>query len=204
MTMFESSTIYGVSDTGFDHLNYFRELLLSGVDIIQLRDKDLTDRDFYNIAIALKKIAAEFKKLFIINDRVDIALLLNSDGMHLGGDDLQPKEVRAVLGEEKIIGYSCHSYQDALMAKDLNVDYISVGPVFKSSTKKNLETMGSDEIELIVDNISIPQVAIGGIDLENIDKIKEYGFSNVAMISSLQIAEDKKEYINKIRKVIEK
>ena len=204
MTMFESPTIYGVSDTGLDHLNYFRELLLSGVDIIQLRDKDLTDRDFYNIAIALKKIAAEFKKLFIINDRVDIALLLNSDGMHLGGDDLQPKEVRAVLGEEKIIGYSCHSYQDALMAKDLNVDYISVGPVFKSSTKKNLETMGSDEIELIVDNISIPQVAIGGIDLENIDKIKEYGFSNVAMISSLQIAEDKKEYINKIRKVIEK
>ncbi len=90
------------------------------------------------------------------------------------------------------------------MAKDLNVDYISVGPVFKSSTKKNLETMGSDEIELIVDNISIPQVAIGGIDLENIDEIKEYGFSNVAMISSLQIAEDKKEYINKIRKVIEK
>jgi len=204
MTMFESPTIYGVSDTGLDHLNYFRELLLSGVDIIQLRDKDLTDRDFYNIAIALKKIAAEFKKLFIINDRVDIALLLNSDGMHLGGDDLQPKEVRAVLGEEKIIGYSCHSYQDALMAKDLNVDYISVGPVFKSSTKKNLEIMGSDEIELIVDNISIPQVAIGGIDLENIDEIKEYGFSNVAMISSLQIAEDKKEYINKIRKVIEK
>ncbi|MDP8216496.1 MAG: thiamine phosphate synthase [Candidatus Kaelpia imicola] len=202
MKIFEDCTIYGVSDTGFDQIEYLKELLFSGIDIIQLRDKNLSDREFYNIAITLKKIAADFGKPFIINDRLDVALLVDADGIHVGVEDLLPKEVRSILGEDKILGYSCHSYQDALDVKDLNLDYISIGPVFKSNTKKDLETIGRDEIELITENIKLPQVAIGGINLENINEVRDYGFSNVAVISSLKAAGDKKRYIDEIRKVI--
>jgi thiamine-phosphate pyrophosphorylase len=204
MKIFESPLIYGLSDTGFDHLNYIRELLLAGIDMVQLRDKDLSDRDFFDLAALLKKTAAEFKKTLIVNDRVDIALILDLDGVHLGAEDIMPEKARAILGEDKIVGYSCHSYQDALDVKDLNLDYISVGPVFKSGTKKDLETIAADEIELIVDNIMIPKVAIGGIGLENIETLKEYGFSNLAIISSLKAAEDKREYINKLREAIKR
>ncbi|MDP8253083.1 MAG: thiamine phosphate synthase [Candidatus Kaelpia aquatica] len=202
MKIFEDSIIYGVSDTGFDHTEYLKELLISGIDVIQLRDKDLSDREFYNVAVALKKTAADFRKPFIINDRLDIALLVDADGVHIGDEDLPPREVRSILGRDKVLGYSCHSYQDALDVKDLDLDYISVGPIFKSNTKKNLETIGENEIELIVENIKFSQVAIGGINLENISKVRGYGFSNVAVVSSLKTARDKKRYVNEIRKVI--
>ncbi len=204
MKIFEDCTIYGVSDTGFNHIEYLGELLSSGIDVIQLRDKDLSDREFYSIAIVLKEMAADFEKPFIINDRLDIALLVDVDGIHVGVDDLPLKEVRSILGEDKILGYSCHSYQDVLDVKDVDLDYISVGPVFKSNTKKNLETIGEDEIKLITDNIKLKQVAIGGIDLNNISMVRDYGFSNVAVISSLNISKDKKMYIDEIRKAVTK
>jgi thiamine-phosphate pyrophosphorylase len=196
--------IYAISDSGFDHLSYFRQLIVSGVDIIQLRDKEMSDRGFYALAVKLRKLAAKHKKIFIINDRVDVAKAVGCDGIHLGEDDLPISMARKIIGKSKIIGYSAHSFKSALKAWRQGADYISVGPIFKSPTKKYLEPISRSEIQLIIRKIKLPLVAIGGINLRNIDMVKEFGFRNVALISALRNAKNKKKFIHKLRMRLEK
>ncbi|MDD5613760.1 MAG: thiamine phosphate synthase [Candidatus Omnitrophica bacterium] len=200
MIDFSKVNIYGISDTGFEHKIYFRELLEAGIDIIQLRDKNVSDRFFFDLAAEIKKMADNFGVPMIINDRVDLALALNAAGVHLGDSDLPVKAARKIM-PDKIIGCTCHSFRDLQNISCADVDYISVGPVFKSPTKNELEAISPDEIKLIRGS-GFNQVAIGGINLDSIKKIKSYGFNNVAMVSSLYNAKDKKSYLTEIRKVL--
>lgn len=203
MKFLSGINIYAVSDSGFDHLTYFKQVIKAGADIIQFRDKYLSDREFYEIACQLRKLTSRYQKLFIINDRVDIAMAVDSDGIHLGSDDLPIEAARKLL-PNKIIGYSAHDFSSAVGAWKQGADYISVGPVFKSPTKKLLEPIPDTEIQLITQKIKLPLVAIGGINLRNIFKVKEMGFKNVAVISAFKNSKDKKKVITKIRQILEK
>ncbi len=195
--------IYAVSDSGFDHLAYFKQVIKAGADIIQFRDKYLSDCEFYEIARQLRRLAARYRKLFIINDRVDIVMAVDCDGVHLGSDDLPIKIARRLL-PDKIIGYSAHDFSSAVRACKQGANYISVGPIFKSPTKKLLEPIPETEIQLIIQKIKLPLVAIGGINLRNIIKVKKMGFKNVAVISALKNSRDKKKVITKMRQILEK
>ncbi|MDP8234498.1 MAG: thiamine phosphate synthase [Candidatus Saelkia tenebricola] len=202
MIVLEGVNIYAISDTGFDHKVYFRELLTSGVDLIQLRDKGLSDKEFYELAFELKRLTSIYEKSFIINDRVEIALAVDADGVHLGKSDLPIDSARKILGDGKILGVTSHNFKEAEEAKIKGADYISVGPIFETSIKKGLRPIAYDEVVLIRNEINLPQVAIGGIALESIEHVKNMGFKNVAMIQALADSKDKKKLISKIRKVL--
>jgi len=200
MNFLEGINIYAVSDTGFKHLEYFRELLAAGADVIQLRDKELSDREFYQLACELRKLTNGYKKVFIVNDRVDIAVAADADGVHVGMNDLPVNAVRGIISDNKIVGSTAHNFKEAKDAAELGADYISVGPVFETETKKGLKPIKPDEMALIRDNINLPQVAIGGVKLENIEQVKRMGFKNVAMIKALASSYNKGDLILKIRK----
>lgn len=164
-----------------------RILIKSGAKIIQLREKYLSPREFYEDAQKSIQVARSSKVKIIINDRVDIALALNSDGVHLGQDDICPKDARKMLGEKAIIGYSTHSVEQAIAADVFPIDYIAIGPVFATSTKENSDpTVGLEGVRNVRQAIrGIPLVAIGGINISNFDEVLENGADSVALISEL-------------------
>ena len=131
--------------------------------------------------------------MFIVNDRLDIALASNADGIHLGQDDIDIKTARKLLGPSKIIGVSANNSVDISKAIKHGCDYIGVGPVFPTLTKKNKEPLGVEKIKALTKNISIPYFAIGGINKNNIPSLKKHGISKVALVSGLLDSEDPKE-----------
>jgi thiamine-phosphate pyrophosphorylase len=158
-----------------------------GADLIQLRAKDTPALDFFEDA----KTAVEFAHLrgarIIINDRVDVALAIKADGVHLGQTDLLPAEARKVMGENAIIGYSTHSADQAADALNRDVDYIAIGPVFSTSTKVNPDrVIGLDGVREVRKAVgSFPLVAIGGITLESVNRVIAAGADSVAVIGEL-------------------
>lgn len=158
-----------------------------GATFIQLREKRLSPREFYREAEEALSVARSMGVRLIINDRVDIALALSADGVHLGQDDLPPTAARALLGDEAIIGFSTHSIEQAIVAARLPVDYIAVGPIFQTSSKENPDPVvgldGLRRVRQVVGNI--PLVAIGGIRPENIPYVLKAGADSVACISLL-------------------
>ena len=131
--------------------------------------------------------------MFIVNDRIDIALASNSDGIHLGQDDLDLKTVRKFLGYSKIIGISANNEIDISNALKEGCDYIGIGPVFETTTKKNKKTIGIETIKTLTKELNIPWFAIGGIKSNNISYLKRNGFKKVALVSELMNSEDPKE-----------
>ena len=131
--------------------------------------------------------------MFIINDRVDIALASNADGIHLGQDDLDLKTARKLLGHSKIIGISANNEIDISNALKEGCDYIGIGPVFETATKKNKKPLGIEKIKKLTKNLTIPWFAIGGIKSNNISYLKRNGFKKVALVSQLMNSEDPKE-----------
>jgi thiamine-phosphate pyrophosphorylase len=145
-----------------------RDLIRGGTDVIQLRAEGLSDRNLLNEAIRLRKITRAHKVLFIINNRIDIALLSNADGVHLGETDLYIRDARRILGPDKIIGATSHSVAEAIAAQANGADYISVGPMFSSPTKPHLAPAGFSYLKEVAKKIHIPYVAIGGITAHNL------------------------------------
>jgi len=131
--------------------------------------------------------------LFIINDRLDIALASNSDGIHLGQDDLDLKSARKLLGYSKIIGISANNEIDISNALKDGCDYIGIGPVFETSTKKDKKPIGTEKIKTLTKDLNIPWFAIGGINSNNISHLKSNGFKKVALVSQLMNSECPKE-----------
>jgi thiamine-phosphate pyrophosphorylase len=162
-------------------------LIIGGADIIQLRAKELTDREFFILASKIKNIIKNYSTLkndlrFLINDRVDIAKLINADGVHLGQEDIPPECARRLLGKNKLIGLSCHNQEDINYAKTQPIDYISIGSVFSSSTKKELKPLGIDEFKRLLSlSFPIPVIAIGGINDKNILQFKGLNIKGVAI-----------------------
>lgn len=158
-----------------------RRALEGGVDVIQLRAKQMADRELVEIARELRRLTAESECLFLVNDRVDIARLANADGVHLGQEDLPVREARRILGPEPIIGVSTHSLEQALGAVREGADYLGVGPVFPSGTKSFAEFPGLEFVGQAAARIAIPWFAIGGIDGGNVEQVIAAGGERIAV-----------------------
>ena len=155
-----------------------------GVTIVQLREKNCSSREFLEIATSIKKITSKYKIPLIINDRIDIALAVNADGVHVGQDDLPCKTAREILGEEKIIGVSVSTVETAIKAEIDGANYIGVGAIFKTSTKTDAEIVSLETLKKIRDSVKIPVVAIGGINKSNLPQIKNF-IDGVAVVSAI-------------------
>ena len=186
--------LYPITDlrlSGIPHEDQIESLVAGGATLIQLRDKTASPRELYDSALAAVKIARRLGVLLIINDRVDVAIAAGADGVHLGQDDLPPERARALLGPDRVIGFSTHTLEQATAANSLPIDYVAIGPMFQTSTKEKpdpvveLEVLGE-----IKRRISKPLVAIGGITLERAGLVIEAGADSVAVISDLHSTGD--------------
>ena len=182
--------IYPITDTrlsGLSHLAQVEKLIDGGAALIQLRDKFASPQVFFEDA--KKAIAAAHNRncKIIINDRADIALTLNADGVHLGQDDLPPAAARKILGAKAIIGFSTHNLAQIAAAKNMPLDYIAVGPIFPTITKENAdEIVGLENLQKWRRTISaIPLVAIGGINRQNFRAVLQAGADSIAVIGDL-------------------
>jgi len=189
----KENDLYVITDQKENLLEIIEDTLIAGVKIIQHRFKKGTDRDQLQEAIKIKNLCKRYNSLFIINDRVDIALASNADGVHLGQDDLDLKIARKLLGYSKIIGISANNKIDISNALQEGCDYIGIGPVFETETKKNKKPLGIEKIKKLTNDLNIPWFAIGGINSKNVSYLKRNGFKKVALVSELMNSEDPKE-----------
>ena len=166
------------------------EAILGGATMVQLREKTLTDSQLLRSAQELKDITDRHGIPLIINDRPDIALKCGADGVHIGQGDGSVQEVRRMLGPDKIIGISAHNPEEAAAAEASGADYLGIGAVFSTSTKKDTVSISSDELRRICSSVSIPTVAIGGITDGNIPLLRNTGIDGVAVVSAIFSAED--------------
>ncbi len=190
--------IYPITDTRItkiSHAEQVKKLIKGGAKFIQLREKYLSPKDFYDDALEALKIARAENVKIIINDRVDVALALKADGVHLGQDDLSPAEARKILGENAIIGFSTHNLEQLAEAVKMPIDYAAIGPVFTTKTKENPEeTVGIEIVKKARKLIgNFPLVAIGGINATNFLDVLSAGADSTAIISDLLAEADKIE-----------
>lgn len=164
--------------------------ILGGVTIIQLREKNLSDEEFIKVANEVKKLCQKYNIPLIINDNLTVALAVNSDGIHIGQDDIPASIVRKKIGPDKILGVSAHNLKEALQARHDGADYIGVGAIFPTETKNDATIVTLDKLQKICDRIDIPVVAIGGINIDNISKLKNINIAGVAVVSEIMKAED--------------
>lgn len=203
----EIPKIYPITDTRLANLSHAEQVKLlieGGAKIIQLREKYSAPKDFFEDAKKALEIARAENVKIIINDRVDIALALKADGVHLGQDDLPPAHARKILGGSAIIGFSTHNLGQAVGALKLPVDYIAIGPVFATKTKENPdETVGIEGVKKVREATrDFPLVAIGGITLESSREILRAGVNSVAVIGDL--LKDKEKISERMRQFIGK
>ncbi|HWN97885.1 MAG TPA: thiamine phosphate synthase [Blastocatellia bacterium] len=181
--------LYPISDerlSGLSHASQVERLAAGGATLIQLRDKTASPREFYNAALEAMKIARRLGVQIVINDRIDIAIAVNADGVHLGQLDIPPEHARRLLGEGRIVGFSTHNLKQVVEADHAVVDYIALGPVFQTSTKENPDSVvGLEAVAEIKRQISSPLVAIGGITLARARSVIDAGADCVAVISDL-------------------
>ena len=182
--------VYPLTDgqlSGLSLVQQVRLLSLGGASLIQLREKRMAVREFYEEAKAAVAVTAQWGVKLLINDRVDIALAVGAHGVHLGQDDMPPDAARKLLGPDALIGYSTHSVEQAIAATKLPIDYLAVGPIFATTTKSDTApVLGLDGLQAIRQEIGeFPLVAIGGITRENAREVIEAGADSVALISAL-------------------
>ena len=182
--------LYPITDvrfSGLSHAEQVRRLSAGGATFVQLREKQKDAREFYREAEEALRVARERNVLLIINDRVDIALALKADGVHLGQDDLPPAAARRLLGEQAIIGFSTHNVGQAIEAARSPVDYIAIGPIFETKPKENPDPfVGLEGLRRVREATGqIPLIAIGGIREENIAEVLKAGADSVAVINLL-------------------
>lgn len=180
------------------------EAVIGGVTLVQLREKDLETRDFYNIALKVKAVTSKYNIPLIINDRVDIALAVDADGVHVGQSDMEASIVRKLIGEEKILGVSARTLEEAIEAKKQGADYLGVGAIFGTTTKKDAKNVSIEELKRIKSTVSIPVVAIGGISKENVSLLKDTGIEGISVISAILGKEDIKEAAKDLKNLFTK
>ena len=188
---FDENTLllYGITDRtwlcGRSLEEDVRKSLEGGVTFLQIREKYLDDGEFLEETLRLKEVCGEFKVPLVVNDNVEVAIKSDVDGVHIGQDDMSAEEVRALIGDEKIMGVSAQTVEQALLAEEQGADYLGVGAVFPTDSKEDAETIDLKVFEEICKVVKIPVVAIGGITKENIDRLKGMGAKGVALISAI-------------------
>lgn len=178
------------------------ECLKAGVRLVQFREKDGDDRNKYERAMQFRKITNDYAALLIIDDRVDLALMVNADGVHLGQGDLPIPETRK-LAPNLIIGASTHNLGQALKAQDEGASYVNIGPLFPTRTKEtSVSPLGVEVLEKIVPHLKIPFTCMGGIKLENIDAVLKRGARHIAVVTAVTEAEDIQKAVRQLREKI--
>lgn len=165
-------------------LKTIEEAIKEGVTIIQIREKDLSTLNFFKLATKVKKITSKYKIPLIVNDRIDIALAIDADGVHIGQEDMPADIARKLIGD-KVLGVSASTVEEAQKAEKDGADYIGSGAVFPTATKDDAPSITKNELKKITDSISIPTVAIGGISIENIKELKNTGIQGISVVSAI-------------------
>ena len=185
----EDLLLYAVTDrhwlNGRTLYEVVKESLDGGVTFLQLREKTLDEAHFLEEAKELQKLCKEYKVPFIINDNVDIAVAMNADGVHVGQSDMEALDVRKTLGEDKIIGVTAKTVEQALKAQAHGADYLGVGAVFGTTSKADATKLDHKVLKEICETVDIPVVAIGGITGENVTELAGNGICGVAVISAV-------------------
>ena len=163
-----------------------------GCTLVQLREKEASSGEFYERALRLKKVTDYFHVPLIIDDRIDIMLAVDAAGVHLGQSDLPAEAARQIIGPDKILGVSVRTVEDAEKAESDGADYLGVGAVYPTTTKGDAEKVSREELEKICSTVSIPVVAIGGLNARNIPSLEGSGISGVAVVSAI-MAQDRPE-----------
>ena len=190
----EALRLYLVTNRYQDSLESFLEKIetacRSGVTIIQLREKNLTTNQYYQLAKQVKEITDAYQVPLIIDDRLDVCLAVDAAGLHIGDDELPVSVARKVLGPEKILGVTAKTVKRALEAETSGADYLGTGAIFPTTTKENAPITLISTLKTICQTVAIPVVAIGGLTSENIDQLIGTGIAGVAVVRDLMQAED--------------
>ena len=190
----EAFRLYLVTNRYQDSLESFLEKVetacRSGVTIIQLREKNLTTNQYYQLAKQVKEITDAYQVPLIIDDRLDICLAVDAAGLHIGDDELPVSVARQVLGPKKILGVTAKTVKRALEAETSGADYLGTGAIFPTTTKENAPITLISTLKTICQRVAIPVVAIGGLTSENIDQLIDTGIAGVAVVRDLMQAED--------------
>ena len=190
----EALRLYLVTNRYQDSLESFLEKVemacRSGVTIIQLREKDLTTSQYYQLAKQVKEITDAYQVPLIIDDRLDVCLAVDAAGLHIGDDELPVSVARKVLGPDKILGVTAKTVKRALEAETSGADYLGTGAIFPTTTKENAPITLISTLKTICQTVAIPVVAIGGLTSENIDQLIGTGIAGVAVVRDLMQAED--------------
>ncbi|MCL6613364.1 MAG: thiamine phosphate synthase [Firmicutes bacterium] len=186
--------LYVVTDRGLAGgrplVEVVRQALEGGARIVQLREKTLPTREMVELAAALKELARDYGARFIINDRVDVALAVDADGVHLGQEDMPARVARRLIGPHKILGVSVASVEEALRAREEGADYLGAGAVFPTATKGEASVIGLAGLRAICTAVDLPVVAIGGIDREKVAEVIAAGAAGIAVVSAVMAAPD--------------
>lgn len=189
-------SLYLVTDNSDDvekFLNTIEEAIKGGTTVVQIREKTADTLDFYNLALKVKEITTKYNVPLIINDRVDVALAIDADGVHVGQSDMPCEVTRKLIGDDKILGVSAATIDEAKKAQKDGADYIGTGAVFPTKTKDDAPKVTKEELKDIVESIEIPVVAIGGITLENAHELKDTGIAGLSVVSAIMSSDNPKK-----------
>lgn len=186
--------LYAVTDrawlNGSTLYEQVKQALLGGATFIQLREKNLNNKDFLEEALQIKKLCHDYSVPFIINDNIEIALETNADGIHVGQNDMEAAQVRKLLGENKILGVSAQTVEQAILAEKQGADYLGVGAIFHTGSKADADDISIDTLKKICEAVNIPAIAIGGINKDTIMKLAGSGICGIAVISAIFAQKD--------------
>ncbi|WP_287155510.1 thiamine phosphate synthase [Candidatus Solincola tengchongensis] len=191
---------------GWGHLDVVRAALAGGADAVQLRDKEVGGAELYRLALeALELVRGSGGgRLFLVNDRVDVALAAGADGVHLGQEDLPASAARRILGAGAVLGVSASSVEEALAAEREGADYLGVGPVFPTPSKPDAGgPLGLEGLRAIRNAVGLPLVAIGGINEDNLEEVFAAGADGIAVISAVTSARDMEEAVRRLRRAVD-
>lgn len=198
-------SVYLVTDhrgkTDAEILNIIEQAIKGGTSVVQIREKTASTKEFYNLALKAKEITEKYNVPLIVNDRIDIALAVKSDGVHIGQDDMPAKVAREIIGEEMILGVSASTVEEAIKAESDGADYIGSGAVFPTATKDDADSVSKEELKEIVNSTSIPVVAIGGITIENAESLKDTGIDGFSVVSAIMNADDPKKASERLKEI---
>lgn len=192
--------IYLVTDEkaclGKDFYVCIEEAIKGGVKIVQLREKNISTKDFYEKALKVKEICKNYEALFIINDRLDIAQAVGADGVHLGQSDMPIEKAREILKDKFLIGATARNVEEAKRAELSGADYIGSGAIFGTNTKDNAKKLEMEELKKIVASVKIPVFAIGGINIDNVSILKNIGLQGICAVSGILSEKDCKKAVD--------
>lgn len=203
MNLRKKLKLYVITDRRFrDEVESVKETLEGGATAIQLRLKGVPTREMVEVGREIRKLTEDYDALYIVNDRLDVALAVGADGVHVGQEDM-PVDIVKEIAPNLIVGISASNLREALEGEKKGADYIGAGSVFPTRTKEDAKLLGLEGLRKIVKNVHIPVVAIGGINHENVKEVLKVGVDGVAVISAIVGAEDVVEATRRMREIIE-